>query len=293
MFSLPQQTSKRGIGLLNNQFLSNITSIRNVSAKITSIHAITSLKTTAPTRNHTIQESTKRKLLLERPGLFAIKRGMITWFNEKGEHIPATVLEVDSCEVLGYKLFKDFGYTAVIMGTIDKLKNVKSTNDLRIFETAKVSPKQKIGEFKIRSIDNDIESKLIPVGTELTADYFSVGQKVDVKGVTKGKGFAGVMKRWGFSGGRATHGTSKAHRIPGATGGNQNPGRVFPGKKMPGRMGHQNNTGFNLEVLHTDGEAGILIVKGNVPGPKKSIIKVSDAIKEYGNSINNTIPQEK
>lgn len=149
MFSLPQQTSKRGIGLLNNQFLSNITSIRNVSAKITSIHAITSLKTTAPTRNHTIQESTKRKLLLERPGLFAIKRGMITWFNEKGEHIPATVLEVDSCEVLGYKLFKDFGYTAVIMGTIDKLKNVKSTNDLRIFETAKVSPKQKIGEFKI------------------------------------------------------------------------------------------------------------------------------------------------
>ncbi|EMG48923.1 60s ribosomal protein, mitochondrial, putative, partial [Candida maltosa Xu316] len=250
--------------------------------KITSIHAITSIKTAPSVKQHTAEESNKRKLLLERPGLFAVKKGMITWYSSKGEHIPATVLEVDSCEVVGYKRVDEYGFNSVIIGAIDKLKNHKHENQLKIFEEAGVSPKHKLGEFRVRD-----EKNFIPVGTELTADYFSVGQLVDVKGITKGKGFAGVMKRWGFAGGRATHGTSKAHRTPGAMGGNTNPGRVFPGKKMPGRMGTNNQTTFNLEVLFTDAEAGVLIVKGSVPGPIMSIVRVSDAIKVYGDSINN------
>ncbi|KAL6454826.1 MRPL9 54S ribosomal protein L9 [Candida maltosa Xu316] len=253
-----------------------------IGPKITSIHAITSIKTAPSVKQHTAEESNKRKLLLERPGLFAVKKGMITWYSSKGEHIPATVLEVDSCEVVGYKRVDEYGFNSVIIGAIDKLKNHKHENQLKIFEEAGVSPKHKLGEFRVRD-----EKNFIPVGTELTADYFSVGQLVDVKGITKGKGFAGVMKRWGFAGGRATHGTSKAHRTPGAMGGNTNPGRVFPGKKMPGRMGTNNQTTFNLEVLFTDAEAGVLIVKGSVPGPIMSIVRVSDAIKVYGDSINN------
>lgn len=257
----------------------NTTFTRNV-AKITSIHAITSMKTTAPSINHSVEIKNQRKLLLERPGLFAIKRGMITWFRESGEAIPATVLEIDSCEVINSKNSEDYGYDSILVGSIDKLKNNKYETSIKMFEDAGISPKYKIGEFRVLKSDNLIEK-----GTELTADYFEVGQKVDIKGITKGKGFAGVMKRWGFSGGRATHGVSKAHRTPGAMGGNQNPGRVLPGKKMPGRMGCNNKTEFNLEVLFTDKEAGVLIVKGNVPGPKRGIVRVRDAIKIYGDRL--------
>ncbi|CAD1810739.1 50S ribosomal protein L3 [Candida parapsilosis] len=254
--------------------------IRN-AAQLTSIHAITSLKTTPPTKNHSVEEGNKRKQLLERPGLFGIKQGMITWFTSKGEQIPATVLEIDSVEVIGHKTKEEYGYDANIIGTIDKLKNYPRLHELEMFNKAGTSPKYKFGEFRVRDSTN-----LIPLGTELKADYFAVGQLVDVKGVTKGKGFAGVMKRWNFKGGRATHGVSKAHRTPGAMGGNQNPGRVLPGKKMPGRMGCSNMTDFNKEVLHVDGEAGILILKGCIPGPNKGIVRISDAVKLYGKSLN-------
>lgn len=269
MFSLKQSKG----------FLQPLIFTRN-AAKITSIHAITSMKTTPPSINHSVEVKNQRKLLLERPGLFAIKRGMITWFRESGEAIPATVLEIDSCEVIDFKTSDECGYDSVLVGAIDRLKNNKNEGKLKLFEDAEVSPKYKIGEFRVQDA-KDLMSK----GTELTADYFAVGQMVDIKGITKGKGFAGVMKRWGFSGGRATHGVSKAHRTPGAMGGNQNPGRVLPGKKMPGRMGVYNKTEFNLEVLFTDKEAGVLIVKGNVPGPKKGIVRVSDAIKIYGDRL--------
>ncbi|KAI5955507.1 hypothetical protein KGF57_003639 [Candida theae] len=251
------------------------------AAQITSIHAITSLKTAPPSKNHSVEEGNKRKQLLERPGLFGIKQGMITWFTSKGEQIPATVLEIDSVEVIGHKTRDEFGYDANIIGTIDKLKNYPRLHELEMFNKAGTSPKHKFGEFRVRDSAN-----LIPLGTELKADYFAVGQLVDVKGVTKGKGFAGVMKRWNFKGGRATHGVSKAHRTPGAMGGNQNPGRVLPGKKMPGRMGCSNMTDFNKEVLHVDGDAGVLILKGCIPGPNKGIVRISDAIKLYGKSLN-------
>ncbi|CAK9436064.1 mitochondrial 54S ribosomal protein uL3m [Lodderomyces beijingensis] len=252
------------------------------AAQITSIHAVTSIRTTPPSKQHTIEEANKRKQLLDRPGLFGIKRGMMTWFTPQGEQHAATVIEVDSVEILGHKTREQWGYDANIVGTIDKLKNVAQPQ-LKMFEEAGTAPKFKFGEFRVRD-----GSGLIPVGTELKADYFAVGQLVDIKGITKGKGFAGVMKRWDFKGGRASHGVSKAHRKPGATGGNQNPGRVFPGKKMAGRMGGKNSTDFNKEVLHTDADAGILIVKGCIPGPNKSIVRVADAIKLYGKRIGQT-----
>ena len=221
-------------------------------------------------------------MLLERPGLFGIKRGMITWFTEDGLNHAATVVEIDSCEVVGHKKKDETGYDSVIIGAIDKLKNVRNA-DLKKFTEAGVCPKQKHGEFRIRGTN---EAGFIPVGTELRADYFAVGQMVDVAGITKGKGFAGVMKRHGFKGLKATHGVSKAHRSAGGMGGNQNPGRVLPGKKMAGRMGGRNNTAFNKEVLHVDGDAGVLILKGNIPGPNKSIVKIRDAVKLYGQSLN-------
>lgn len=250
------------------------------AAQITSVHAVPSVRTKVPDINHSLDLSNLRKSLLSRPGLLGIKRGMITWFTEDGKQFAATVIEIDSCEVVSHKTNDSHGYNSVLLGQIDKLKNISESN-LRKFQAAGISPKQNIGEFRVRD-----ESGLIPVGTELKADYFAVGQLVDVKAITKGKGFAGVMKRHGFKGLNASHGVSKAHRKAGATGGNQDPGRVLPGKKMAGRMGGISCTVYNNEVLHADGDAGILVLKGQVPGPAKSFIRIRDAVKLYGKSIN-------
>ncbi|EGW34563.1 uncharacterized protein SPAPADRAFT_59991 [Spathaspora passalidarum NRRL Y-27907] len=266
--------SSRVLQTLNSTF--NFTATRH-ACKITSIHAITSMKTQPNQVNHSVELGNRRKCLLDRPGLFGIKRGMITWFNDNGRQFPATVIEIDSVEVIKHKTEQEFGYTSVMVGAVDKLKNV---NNLKLFEQAGVSPKHKLGEFRVRS-----ETGLVPVGAELKADMFAVGQMVDIKGITKGKGFAGVMKRHGFKGLAATHGVSKAHRKQGATGGNQDPGRVLPGKKMAGRMGGRSSTEMNLEVLHADGDAGILVVKGCIPGPNKAYVKITDSVKLYGKSI--------
>ena len=249
-------------------------------AQITSIHAITSTKTKVPKVNHSLELSNLRKNLLGRPGLLGIKRGMITWFTDDGKQFPATVVEIDSCEVIKNKTVDSDGYWSVMLGQIDKLKNV-DRNNLKLFENAGTSPKQHISEFRVRD-----ETGLIPVGTELTADYFAVGQLVDVQGTSKGKGFAGVMKRHNFGGLRASHGVSKAHRHGGGSGGNQDPGRVLPGKKMPGRMGGKPTTVYNNEVLHADKESGILVIKGQIPGANKSFVKINDAKKLYGQSLN-------
>lgn len=249
------------------------------AARITSIHSVPLAITAKPKINHCLALSNERKSLLERPGLLGIKRGMITWFTEAGEQFGATVLEIDSCEVISTKSIGKDGYSSVKLGQIDKLKNV-SLFTLRICEEAGVTPKANFGDFRIRT-----DEGLIQPGVELTADYFAVGQLVDVKSVSKGKGFAGVMKRHGFKGLRATHGVSLAHRSAGSMGATQDPGRVLPGKKMAGRMGGRNCTVFNNQVLHTDGEAGILVVKGQVPGPKGCFVKIADAKKLYGQSL--------
>lgn len=257
---------------------SSLIATRNV-AQITLVHAVPSMKTKVPTKYHSLEMSNLRKLLLNRPGLLGIKRGMITWYTDDGKQFAATVLEIDSCEVLANKTKESHGYTSVMLGQGSKLKNVRPDH-LRLAQEAGVSPKRTIKEFRVRD-----ESGLIPAGTELTADYFAVGQLVDVSGVSKGKGFAGVIKRHGFAGLQASHGVSKAHRSAGSTGATQDPGRVLPGKKMAGHMGAVNHTVFNNEVLHADGDSGILVVKGVVPGPNRSVVKIRDAKKLYGKSL--------
>lgn len=262
-----------------NPFFKPINFTRN-AAQLTSIHAIPSVKTNVNTKNHSLEASNLRKMLLERPGLLGIKRGMITWFTEDGKQFAATVVEIDSCEVIQNKTIETHGYNSVLLGQIDKLKNISPKNLVK-FQEAQVSPKANIAEFRIREANGTI-----PVGTELRADYFAPGQLVDVKSVSKGKGFAGVMKRHGFGGLNASHGVSKAHRSAGSTGATQDPGRVLPGKKMAGRMGGRNCTSINNQVLFADGDNGILILKGQIPGPNKCFVKISDSKKLYGHSLN-------
>ncbi len=221
-----------------------------------------------------------RKRLLEKPGLIAVKRGMTCYFDNKGRRIPATVLEVDQCEVIQNKTLEKNGYYAVQMGAGFKKPENQTKSMLGHFREAKVSPKAFVAEFEVKD-----KGGLIPPGTEIKADRFKVGQLVDVISNCKGKGFAGGMKRWGFHGGRATHGVSLSHRTIGSTGQNTDPARVFPGKKMPGHMGDVSHTIFNLEVLDVNAGKGYLLVKGSVSGSNGSYIKVRDALKVYGSHI--------
>jgi large subunit ribosomal protein L3 len=142
------------------------------------------------------------------------------------------------------------------------------------FAVAKVEPKRKLAEFRVE------EDGLIPVGAEITADHFVVGQFVDVTGTSTGKGFAGGMKRWNFSGLRATHGVSISHRSIGSTGGRQDPGKTFKNKKMPGHMGVDRVTTLNLKVVQTDVARGLILVEGAVPGTKGGWITIRDAVKK-------------
>jgi large subunit ribosomal protein L3 len=153
---------------------------------------------------------------------------------------------------------------------------VQSTNraDRGHFAVAKVEPKRKVAEFRVD------EDGLIPVGAEITADHFVVGQFVDVTGISTGKGWAGGMKRWNFAGLRATHGVSVSHRSIGSTGGRQDPGRTFKNKKMPGHLGVDRVTTLNLKVMQTDVERGLIMVEGAVPGVKGGWISVRDAVKK-------------
>jgi large subunit ribosomal protein L3 len=208
-----------------------------------------------------------------RSGVIAQKVGMTRVYNEAGEHVPVTVLRMQNCQVVAQRTEDRNGYTAVQLGVgTSKVKN--TTKALRgHFAKASVEPKAKLAEFRV-SADN-----LIEVGAEITASHFVTGQLVDVTGTTIGKGFAGAMKRHNFGGLRATHGVSISHRSHGSTGSNQDPGRVWKGKKMAGHMGQTRVTTQNLEVVSTDAERGLILIKGAVPGSKGSWIVVRDAIK--------------
>jgi len=208
-----------------------------------------------------------------RSGVIAQKVGMTRIFTDAGEHVPVTVLKVDSCQVVAHRTKEKNGYTALQVGVGKaKVKNVSKAERGR-FSVAQVEPKQKLAEFRVS------EDAVIPVGAEITADHFIPGQFVDVTGTTTGKGFAGGMKRWGFGGMRATHGVSVSHRSLGSTGQRQDPGRVFKNKKMAGHMGAKNRTQQNLEVVRTDVERGLIFVKGSVPGHKGGWLLVKDAVK--------------
>ncbi|GAU84246.1 LSU ribosomal protein L3p [Bosea sp. BIWAKO-01] len=205
--------------------------------------------------------------------MIAQKVGMTRIFTDAGEHIPVTVLKLDTCQVVAHRTIEKNGYVAVQLGSgLAKVKNV-SKAERGHFAVAKVEPKRQVVEFRV---SNDA---LIPVGAELTADHFVVGQFVDVSGTTTGKGFAGGMKRWNFGGLRATHGVSVSHRSIGSTGGRQDPGKTFKNKKMPGHLGAERVTTQNLRVVQTDAERGLILVEGAVPGVAGGWIHVRDAVK--------------
>ncbi|MGE3246832.1 MAG: 50S ribosomal protein L3 [Beijerinckiaceae bacterium] len=209
-----------------------------------------------------------------RSGVIAQKVGMTRIFTDAGEHIPATVLKVEGCQVVAHRTEEQNGYTALQVGIGKaKVKNVAKAERER-FARAQVEPKLRLAEFRVGA------DELIPVGAEITADHFVVGQFVDVTGTSTGKGFAGPMKRWNFGGLRATHGVSLSHRSHGSTGNRQDPGKVFKNKKMAGHMGSERVTTLNLKVVQTDAERGLILVQGSVPGKAGGWIFVRDAIKK-------------
>jgi len=208
-----------------------------------------------------------------RTGLLAKKLGMTRLFKDDGTHVPVTVLHLDRVQVVAARTEATNGYDAVQLGWGQaKVKNVSKPNKGH-FARAKVEPKAKLVEFRVA------EDALLEPGVTLSAEHFLVGQKVDVVGTTKGKGFAGAMKRWNFAGLEATHGVSVSHRSHGSTGNRQDPGKTFKNKKMAGHLGVERVTTLNLEVAAVDTERGLLMVKGAVPGAKGGFVLVRDAVK--------------
>jgi large subunit ribosomal protein L3 len=208
-----------------------------------------------------------------RTGLIAQKLGMSRIFSDGGSHVPVSVLSVDGCHVIAQRTVERDGYTALQLG-LGKVKVKNVTKPMRgHFAKAGVEPKRKLAEFRV-----DPET-LVDAGSELSAEHFVPGQRVDVTGISIGKGFAGAMKRHNFGGLRATHGVSVSHRSHGSTGNRQDPGRVFKGKKMAGHLGDRRVTVQNLEVVLTDVARGLILVRGGVPGPKGGFVLVRDAAK--------------
>jgi large subunit ribosomal protein L3 len=241
----------------------------------------------------------------QRTGVLAKKIGMMRVFGDDGAHIPVTVLSLEGCQVVGRRTIetedytdssgatvelkpkkskknaanaptrtpKSDGYVALQLGAgVAKAKNA-SKAERGQFAKAKVEVKAVVREFRVGP------DFLLPVGAEITADHFLPGQKVDIAGVTIGKGFAGAMKRWNFGGLRATHGVSVSHRSHGSTGQRQDPGKVFKGKKMAGHLGAERVTTQNLTIVRTDVARGLLFVRGAVPGAENSWVEVRDSVK--------------
>jgi large subunit ribosomal protein L3 len=209
-----------------------------------------------------------------RTGLVAKKLGMSRLFTEEGNHVPVTVLQVDNCQVVAVRTAEKDGYTAVQLG-IGKAKVKNVTQPMRgHYAKAKVEPKAKLVEFRVTA------DALLEVGAELSAAHFVVGQFVDVTGTTIGRGFTGVMRRHNFGGLRATHGVSVSHRSHGSTGQRQDPGKVFKNKKMAGHYGDARVTTQNLRIAAADGERGLIMIEGAVPGASGGYVLVKDAAKK-------------
>ncbi|HEY1879422.1 MAG TPA: 50S ribosomal protein L3 [Caulobacteraceae bacterium] len=208
-----------------------------------------------------------------RTGVIAKKLGMTRLFDEAGSHTPVTVLSLEGCQVTAQRTRERDGYVALQLGAGAKKAKNTTKAERGHFAKALVEPKRCVAEFRVS------EDNLIEVGAEFTADHFAAGQKVDVTGVTVGKGFAGAMKRWNFGGMRATHGVSVSHRAHGSTGQRQDPGKVFKGKKMAGHMGQDQVTTLNLTVFGVDVERGLILIRGAVPGSEGGFVQVRDAVK--------------
>jgi large subunit ribosomal protein L3 len=207
-----------------------------------------------------------------RKAIIGKKIGMTQIFNENGAFVPITVIDTSSCVVSTLKTLERDGYSAVQMGYgVPKLKNVKKP--LRIsFEKLGIEPKKVLHEFRIEGLD-------FKVGDIVKPDIFKVGELVDVCGISKGKGYAGVIKRWNFRRLRETHGSGPVVRHGGSIGMCSDPSRVFKGKKMAGRLGSERKTVQNLEIVRIDSENNIIAVKGAVPGPKNGVLYIITSIK--------------
>ncbi|WP_090848185.1 50S ribosomal protein L3 [Paracoccus alkenifer] len=209
-----------------------------------------------------------------RTGVIAKKLGMTRLFLEDGRQVPVTVLQLDNLQVVAQRKTETDGYVALQLGAGDaKPKNVSAPMRGH-FAKANVAPKRKIVEFRVS------EDNLVDVGEEIIAAHYFAGQFVDIAGTSIGKGFAGAMKRHNFGGLRASHGVSISHRSHGSTGQCQDPGKVFKGKKMAGHMGAARVTTQNLQVVRTDADRGLIMVKGSVPGSKGGWVTIKDAVKK-------------
>ena len=209
-----------------------------------------------------------------RSGVIAKKVGMTRLFMEDGKQIPVTVLQLDSLQVVAQRTAEKDGYSAVQLGA-GSAKAKRTSKAMRgHYAAANVAPKRKIAEFRVAP------ENLINVGEEIIASHYFEGQYVDVSGTSIGKGFQGAMKRWNFGGLRASHGVSISHRSHGSTGQCQDPGKVFKGKKMAGHMGAARITTQNLQVVRTDTDRGLIMVKGAVPGSKGGWVTIKDAVKK-------------
>ncbi|MDN5788031.1 50S ribosomal protein L3 [Pseudorhodobacter sp.] len=209
-----------------------------------------------------------------RSGVIAKKLGMTRLFLEDGKQVPVTVLQLDNLQVVAQRTADRDGYTAVQLGA-GLAKAKRTTAAMRgHFAKASVEPKRKIAEFRVTA------DCMIDVGEEIIADHYFEGQFVDVSGTSIGKGFQGAMKRHNFGGLRASHGVSVSHRSHGSTGQCQDPGKVFKGKKMAGHMGSTRITTQNLQVVRTDTDRGLIMIKGAVPGSKGGWVTIKDAVKK-------------
>lgn len=209
-----------------------------------------------------------------RVGLIAEKVGMTQLFDDNGVQIPVTVLKVEPCTVVSLRSKEKDGYDAVQLGTKEDKEKHISKPQLGFFKKVNAKLFRILKEFRV---DNP---STYNVGDTFDASHFEAGQFVDISGVTKGKGFAGGMKRYGFGGLRATHGVSITHRCHGSTGNRTLPGRVFKGKRMAGHMGHTKVTMLNLKVHSVDKEKGVIFIHGAVPGSKQGVVYVRDAVKK-------------
>ncbi|MCH7723819.1 MAG: 50S ribosomal protein L3 [Bacteroidetes bacterium] len=202
-------------------------------------------------------------------GLLGKKIGMTSIFNTEGDLIPVTVIKIDSCKVVNIRTNQRDGYKAVQLGYGSKKEKKVNKPLLGYYKSNKLSPFTLLKEFK------DFDTNEIKIGDEFKVDFFSEGEKIKVRNKTIGRGFQGVVKRHGFSGvGGATHGQSNRLRAPGSIGQSSSPSRVFKGHKMAGRVGNENVTISNLEVIKVDLEENILMIKGAIPGPVNSIVEL-------------------
>ena len=204
--------------------------------------------------------------------LIGKKVGMTQIFDEKGRVIPVTVIEAGPCVVAQVKSVETDGYNAIQLGFGDVKESKLNKPEKGHFAKANIAPKKHLREFRVDSVEG------LTVGTELTVNVFAEGDRLDIQGTSRGKGFQGVIKRHGQHRGPMGHG-SMYHRRPGSMGPTSTPGRVFKGKKLPGHMGRVTVTIQNLDVVKVDNDKNVVLVKGSVPGPKGAILKLKTSVK--------------